>query len=1075
MPTSNGKKDSSKRRRPEADPPPPPPPPQALIQLLRSDASVLEYFTSLQASLSADVKKWKERAEHYQKECKELQRTKKRKPTHFLSEQTARRRKETNQPQNDTGEVKIPEASVNDTKAAPSVEINDSIFAFSSDDENENGEVKIPEPRVNGTKAAPSVEINDSLFAFSSDDDSDAKDAHAGLSAAQEETNCKTFELLTLAYNNLNRIGVVLVVEEKDELNCSDGNAIDGFLTNGPAPKLLRRSDHDVAADIIHALHTLTRIQLQVKDPKAYPPFSTDRFIPCCDMELHPTAQGKECVLQALSVMDVYCTLMPDHEWDKLFSSESKHEHTCEAIRVGMRDRRLLVEELLSSLSGEVSCAWAVADRSLRLITTALHYEVSLDDQVIPFTGEFGTKSQARLSTFAERRLLTQVVSRLWHNRDDDQEAISLVCKYILSAAPAFGVEEYPRLPPALSLCVLESLLCPDDEPAASKHSLNISWIQLLQQQITPEADDNPTLLLRGIALAIHATAQIWKIRLASPDDRISDISRVEVAAYDRLLESQRSWLLDLSDEPSLDACRDEASLLLQDALKNVGASGEAKTSRAKCEFSFAVQVALIVIGDMKTLMETFEKATRHSAWISLACCTAFKQLQVRKIDTFRLKQGSLVSRMSPSTFFSIPDQMTSRFDILLQNNGPISDLVDSILDCCVQLSDAEYLYKLLLWFANQNIQLSVCKNLCKIISRHIGAPFLALRSPTVRVINLKRRPDRIRSFMAQAQSEGILVSKAVARLDKGLDPVSERIASSSDTEYIWGLHAFDGQGRLVEAESRLSSEIGGELSAFIESHWRPNDLKAFDKDARNDDSLVRMSPSEEACALSHIASWKGVYHSLATCPPQEDLFGTFRLPLTISGYARGKALLHTNEHMAPCPICVILEDDSILVDRFVDRLSLLLEELPRDFHFCSLGYSRPKTAPMAKYSSQLGIPSCIWYLTGYILSLEGAKHLLDSLPVRGPVDSWIGLKMCANWDNVFGQAMGVGLRASGASAELPSRKDLARIIKFRAFAALVPLCSQKVDTRINTTVGRSWRQRDTDVTYSGNLVPVIK
>ena len=55
-------------------------------------------------------------------------------------------------------------------------------------------------------------------------------------------------------------------------------------------------------------------------------------------------------------------------------------------------------------------------------------------------------------------------------------------------------------------------------------------------------------------------------------------------------------------------------------------------------------------------------------------------------------------------------------------------------------------------------------------------------------------------------------------------------------------------------------------------------------------------------------------------------------------------------------------------------------------------------------------------------------------------------------------------------SVELPSRKDLAHILKFRAFAALVPLCSQKVDTSTNTTVGRSWRQRDTDVTYSGNL-----
>ena len=45
---------------------------------------------------------------------------------------------------------------------------------------------------------------------------------------------------------------------------------------------------------------------------------------------------------------------------------------------------------------------------------------------------------------------------------------------------------------------------------------------------------------------------------------------------------------------------------------------------------------------------------------------------------------------------------------------------------------------------------------------------------------------------------------------------------------------------------------------------------------------------------------------------------------------------------MPPAPVCIILEDDAILVDRFVDRLESLLEEMPHDFHFCLLGYSRP-------------------------------------------------------------------------------------------------------------------------------------
>lgn len=106
-----------------------------------------------------------------------------------------------------------------------------------------------------------------------------------------------------------------------------------------------------------------------------------------------------------------------------------------------------------------------------------------------------------------------------------------------------------------------------------------------------------------------------------------------------------------------------------------------------------------------------------------------------------------------------------------------------------------------------------------------------------------------------------------------------------------------------------------------------------------------------------------------------------------ISGYAKGPALLLENDDMDPVPVCVILEDDAVLVDRFAERLESLLEELPRDFHFCSLGYSRPRAAPMVEYSTHLSIPSCLWYLTGYILSLEGARHLIKSLPVTGPVD----------------------------------------------------------------------------------------
>ena len=196
-----------------------------------------------------------------------------------------------------------------------------------------------------------------------------------------------------------------------------------------------------------------------------------------------------------------------------------------------------------------------------------------------------------------------------------------------------------------------------------------------------------------------------------------------------------------------------------------------------------------------------------------------------------------------------------------------------------------------------------------------------------------------------------------------------------------------------------------------------------------------------------------------------------------ISGFAEGPALLAEKDHMPPAPVCVILEDDAILADRFAERLADVLKELPRDFHLCSIGYSRPKSAPIVPFSSKLGIPSMLWYLTGYCLSEEGANYLLESLPVVGPVDSWIALKMTSNWDNVFGMKLGVGVHAK-PNSELPAHKDLCHILKFRAFCALEPLCTQKVrvaaaataGTVVAASTGRNWRQRDTDIEYSGDM-----
>jgi hypothetical protein len=212
---------------------------------------------------------------------------------------------------------------------------------------------------------------------------------------------------------------------------------------------------------------------------------------------------------------------------------------------------------------------------------------------------------------------------------------------------------------------------------------------------------------------------------------------------------------------------------------------------------------------------------------------------------------------------------------------------------------------------------------------------------PFIRVINLRRRPDRLRAFLNQARHEQLLVML-------GVSPLSYEI-STGDYFLFYGQHAFDGQGSHLDFEKAVSQYIGPDikLSSYVSTHWRPSDLKAFDTLARSDDTQVRMSPSERACALSHIGSWIGIERSvpgltdsLLRSPCDEIRTSLMQLFYT-TGLACGPALLLENAKNPPCPVFVIMEDDALLVDRFSDRLQLLLNELPRDFHFCSLGYGR--------------------------------------------------------------------------------------------------------------------------------------
>lgn len=126
-------------------------------------------------------------------------------------------------------------------------------------------------------------------------------------------------------------------------------------------------------------------------------------------------------------------------------------------------------------------------------------------------------------------------------------------------------------------------------------------------------------------------------------------------------------------------------------------------------------------------------------------------------------------------------------------------------------------------------------------------------------------------------------------------------------------------------------------------------------------DSPIRMSRPEIAIAQSHIDVWRQV-----------------------------KAGSH--EYV------LILEDDVWFRPRFAKKLDQAWKEITvevnKQSHFdvLYLSYEEVKHgAPKAFLSRNVFRPKRgLWYLSGYVVSREGAEKLLNLLPCKGPVDLWI-------------------------------------------------------------------------------------
>ncbi|KAL9182178.1 hypothetical protein ACHAXT_012830 [Thalassiosira profunda] len=837
----------------------------------------------------------------------------------------------------------------------------------------------------------------------------------------------------------------------------------------------------------------------------------------------HPAAVGLRMIVTVLSTMECYYCgdEVEDGDWSAIFGNESED---AAILEVGMRNRCRLPEMVLSSLDVEITRVWALTDRSANLNEPTIHFhpEDVLDpgDPALKDVANqmYAERSYNRLVALEERIAHARIATTLHHRHGNLQKAAELVVGFIISSAPSL-CEKYPTLPPPLSMCVLEALLAPpsyapdklfNGEKSLAAHG----WFeqQVREMFATPSTDapdDLALLLLRAIAYPVHVAASIWAERSRCSEDRIRDMAIVEVRAYERV-KILGSWLSDpsfeLLDGNQFDAERvaNQGSEILSTALRNIGSITEKPDeSKVRAVVGLCCTISLLVLGDEGRIIQLCESNlpgakescndanANSSPFLLPACCSAYSITMGRKWQTMKL--GDASTRRE-----AVASAIEDKFDPILEsiaNHARPDDwpTIDIVVQCCVLLGDGRRLLRLAMKVIPSLTRLVMAPGdgtdasmeNRRLVSRTMASLVDACEIPTVRIINLERRPDRALDFMGCAVNrEQLIVIRGPTKLRPKSHILSSEnaksyAASRENDEDCLGGFAFDGKGTQRELESQLKQRMDGKgaLKDFVADQWRPSDLKAFDRDARDDFKLVRTSNTEKACALSHVASWMGVESTLSqigtTAGNNCELYGhewyekkLLRM-FKISGFARGPAMLQQNDGMDPVPVCVVLEDDAVLHDRFAERLASLLEELPRDFHFCSLGYSRPKYAPMVEYSAHLGIPSCLWYLTGYVLSLAGARHLIQSLPVVGPVDSWIGLKMCANFENKFGDQMGVG-KFTKAHAKLPSRKDLAKIVKFRAFAALAPLCEQKVGTAETAMSRGGWRDKDTDIAYSG-------
>lgn len=595
----------------------------------------------------------------------------------------------------------------------------------------------------------------------------------------------------------------------------------------------------------------------------------------------HPAAVGLNYIINILLTMGMYCSdILSDGEWDALFGSvnssigDDLHEEELLILKVGMRNRCRITNRVLSSLHTEITRIWALTDRASYLTEPSLFFHES---DVTEFLSEPQSsissylKIYNRLVSLEERIAHARIATLLHRLRDDWQKAAELVVGYVISCAPSVGVEDHPKLSPALSLCVLEALL---SSKGQRDEDVVEGWFQkyvdfLLSASNGATGTDKASRLLSAIALPVHTAALIWKERSFSTDGRIRDIALIELAAFERIQQSTDGQWLNKVNVKCLDAGAVENVSRELYSVKDLVETNESYTT-----FDFAVPgiicaISLLTVGDIDKVFVLFEEALKDLSRIPLYC-SIYVSLMNRKWDA--LKLGNRWGRQTAAAF-TLVERFAPILGSAIQLVSPANwKDVNCLLQCCVLMGDGSNLLRIAhdtmkslleATYCHQNSHISLQER--QMASRALVAFIDLGKLPTVRVINLKRRPDRLLDFMAFASKEQLIVIKG---------PVAVKQLRLQNDDFV-GDYAFDGQCSCNELASVASLRLGGRMSDFVTAKWRPADLQAFDRDARKSHDLIEASSTEKACALSHIACWIGVQRTLSEFNSSDVVEGT--------------------------------------------------------------------------------------------------------------------------------------------------------------------------------------------------------